>query len=328
MSSTELRQSFISKYRIAWDKLKFMLSHGSNSMTSDDHEYYNDYPETPLIPWGMLSTDSAYRRDWARNAKKHFEAIQQPKAIEEIKIGNDLSIFIADTRANREKNDLRFMKASDFEKMINWVKKLRQPGVLVLGQPIFTSNVGQVKFAGIKLTSDRNLPYYGQYWTLLRTLAEAKHDIVVLAGDVHFGRISKWHASKDDRGKDVYVHEVVSSPMKVLKGAESAFEIPRGQQVWPSAAEAKLFNFPAGKKIEYKKVVPSEDGKSANHFMTLSFTKDPRGAGVNVKVRVWLTDVSAAANIPARAWTYSMDLDIGRPGPNTWLEPSVYMMMS
>lgn len=134
MSSEELRRWIIAKYRQTWRNLDDMLQRGANYMTSDDHEFWNDYPERPLIwGWRALYESVEYRRDWGREAAAHFREIQEGANVTQLDIGTELSIFIADTRVNRQRDGVRFMSARDFDTMIEWIRGLRMPGVLVLG---------------------------------------------------------------------------------------------------------------------------------------------------------------------------------------------------
>ena len=55
MSSEDLRRWMIAKYRQTWLNLDDLMQRGANYLTSDDHEFWNDYPERPLIwAWRAL----------------------------------------------------------------------------------------------------------------------------------------------------------------------------------------------------------------------------------------------------------------------------------
>lgn len=71
--------------------------------------------------------------------------------------------------------------------LLDWVGSLTCPGVLVVGQPVLAKAEGRAPWGE---HSDWNLPAFDQYPGLVRALSSAPHDILVLSGDVHFGRIA------------------------------------------------------------------------------------------------------------------------------------------
>lgn len=116
-------------------------------------------------------------------------------------IGNDISFCIADLRLERTKE--RFHSKAAHKKLISWIDNLNTPGVLVIPQP-FIVEKGNKK--------DRNLPYWSQYNTILHSIEKGKHDIVVLAGDVHYGPISQVLVG-DSKNK---LTEIITSPLSNL----------------------------------------------------------------------------------------------------------------
>ena len=320
MSSEELRRWMIAKYRQTWLNLKQMLQVGANYLTSDDHEFWNDYPERPLIwGWRALYQSLQYRRDWGREATAHFREIQQGANVTQLDIGTELSIFIADTRVNRQRDGVHFMSAEDFDTMIQWIRGLRMPGVLVLGQPLLTRPRNRKNIAVDVITTDHNLPYFVQYDDLMNALSWwCYHDLLVLAGDVHFGRIARCNIP---RFPDIYpavVYEVVASAMTVLPTAKGRFEIgPNGQgfpNTFPPYHNRYLNSM--GSRVMYEQVAPrtaDDDEGTENHFMTLQFTKHPVGRGIEVNVHAWLVNREPDGELPASAWTYTCSLNVDRP---------------
>jgi HYDIN/CFA65/VesB family protein len=319
MSSEELRRWIIAKYRQTWLNLDDMMKRGANYMTSDDHEFWNDYPERPLIwGWRALYQSLQYRRDWGREATAHFREIQQGANVTQLDIGADLSIFIADTRVNRQRDGVHFMSAQDFDRMIQWIRGLRMPGVLVLGQPLIARPTNMETFTADLITTDHNLPYFVQYDDLMSALSWwCYHDLLVLAGDVHFGRIARFSIP---RSPDIYpavIYEVVSSAMTVLPSAKNRFHVgPNGEafpRVFPPYDNRQLNR--QGSRITYEKVVPrmaDDQSGTENHFMTLQFTRHPSGRGVEVNIRPWLVNRNPDGDLPASAWTYTCSLDVNR----------------
>lgn len=320
MSSEQLRRWMIAKYRQTWLNLQQMLQVGANYLTSDDHEFWNNYPERPLIwGWRALYQSLQYRRDWGREATAHFREIQQGANVTQLDIGTALSIFIADTRVNRQRDGLHFMSPEDFDTMIQWIRGLRMPGVLVLGQPLLTRPTSRKYIAVDVIATDHNLPYFVQYDDLMNALSWwCYHDLLVLAGDVHFGRIARFNIP---RSPDIYpavVHEVVASAMTVLPTAKRRFEIgPNGQgfpNTFPPYRNRDLNS--VGSRVTYEQVVPrmaDDDDGTENHFITLQFTSHPAGRGIEVNVQAWLVNRDPDGRLPASAWTYTSSLDVDRP---------------
>ena len=99
---------------------------------------------------------------------------------------------------------------------LQWIQNLPGPGVLVIGQPLFSEKAGRL----FGTFGDWNLPDYSQYGQLARLLAQSPHSIVILTGDVHYGRIA-W-CTLISGGELI---EVISSPMSLVdKKAEGSWE--------------------------------------------------------------------------------------------------------
>jgi hypothetical protein len=193
------------------------------------------------------------------------------------------------------------------------------PGVLVLGQPVLTRPVSRKNIAVDVITTDRNLPHFVQYDDLINALSWwCYHDLLILAGDVHFGRIARFNIF---RSPDIYpavVYEVVSSGMTVLPSAKNHFEIgPSGQgfpNIFPPYRNRNL-NL-SGSRVTYEQVVPrmaDDENGTENHFMTLEFARHPSGRGIDVNIRAWLVDRDPDGRLPGSAWTYACSLDVDRP---------------
>src|SRR6266404_7725994 len=97
-----------------------------------------------------------------------------------------VSFFIADTRSNRSANTDQFMNEPDLAAIENWIANLSGPGVLCVGQPVFARPGGFLsKWTDFGLPDFRN-----QYARLVRAIAATQHNIVIITGDVHYGRIA------------------------------------------------------------------------------------------------------------------------------------------
>jgi hypothetical protein len=123
---------------------------------------------------------------------------------------------------------------------------------MVVGQPILASKTG-VKGHLV----DWGLPDYTQYGDLIRLIAGTRHTIVILTGDVHFGRIATCTLASGAQ-----IIEVISSPMALVDDAVGHQWVVRSRQI-----QVRDFKY------------------SENHFMTLEFLLD--GATVVMTVKAW-----------------------------------------
>lgn len=209
----ELERLHFDTYWRAWSQagtsagFNEALRRGANYFVADDHEFWNNAPNWASLYPGTWRQQG--RDDWWAVARSLFDAFQSDfssgSAVVEFAVP-PLSFFIADTRVNRTPDLKRFMLDSDLERLRGWVANLRGPGVLSLGQPLFAEKAG---FKG--RFTDRNLPDYGQYEEVARIVAGSSHSIVMMTGDVHYGRIAQcW------LGTGAELIEVISSPTSLV----------------------------------------------------------------------------------------------------------------
>lgn len=228
-----------------------LLKNNANFFTSDDHEFWNNAPDIGLnVP--VYTTTPGQRDRWWRIGRQLFEIFQTPKRINKFRVGA-LGFCLIDTRYNRGHGGGDFMAPADLETVGQWADSLEGPGVLVIGQPFF-SNKGSAK--------DYSLPdFVMQYETLKAHLRRSKHSIVILTGDVHYGRIA-WANLRPELGTSLI--EVISSPMQVVMGAPGSYE--PAPQVFGEVWSKPEFSF------------------KQNHFLTLEFTApSPQRASMLVK---------------------------------------------
>jgi hypothetical protein len=266
----ELEHRFFETYLDAWMQtgvasgFRKLLMVGANYFCSDDHEFWNNAPNRAsyvLDTWPLFDE----REAWFTSARTLYQIFQTPSTVTTFSVGT-LSFCIADTRINRRANRTRFMENVDLQVVDTWIRNLQGPGVLVIGQPVLSEQTTflQGYFA------DWTLVDFDQYVALTQRLAQAKHSIVVLTGDVHFGRIARCTMAS---GIDLM--EVISSPLALVdKEAEGhwieappfpAFEIPGMVKAQTRTEQAFRFN--------------------EGHFLTLEFSA--AGAFVNITVKLW-----------------------------------------
>ena len=176
----EIRERIADDYALHWQALGSMLSRGGTWMLPDDHEYWNDYPFTDsLLPTLLALKLPHVRKHWTKAAEDGVKHVQRSPVVESFTLGEDLSVCLADLRSYR--SEQKFLPEAPFNTLLDWAGHRACPGVLVIPQPLIVqqNNV------------ERNLrSYETQYARLLDALGSVSHDVVVLSGDVHFGRIA------------------------------------------------------------------------------------------------------------------------------------------
>ncbi|HSN99867.1 MAG TPA: hypothetical protein VLS89_16335 [Candidatus Nanopelagicales bacterium] len=185
-----------------------VLSHLPTSVTWDDHELWNNYPESQVH---LLRTRPPLREGYAAAAQEALDLFQVPLNPPPVVPGGrsfasrvgEVGVFFADLRTRRTPVRSRapmLMPEAELDALCAWARGLEGPGVLVVGQPLW----GQ---AGSAFTDVGPPAYRAQYARIWRALAEARYDMLLVAGDVHHSRLLEF-----DLGNDRKVHEFVSSP--------------------------------------------------------------------------------------------------------------------
>ncbi|MCP4863801.1 MAG: hypothetical protein CBB67_015885 [Alteromonadaceae bacterium TMED7] len=281
--TNEVRQRVADDYAKHWQALGSMLSRGGTWMLPDDHEYWNDYPfYDSLLPTLFMLKISKIRNAWRNAAKDGVSRVQQSKPITTFSIDNDISFCIADTRSYRSKT--QFIDKKHFDDIADWAAQLNSPGVLVLSQVLLAPNN----------KTERNLrSFHKQYSQLIKVLAECRHDIVIMTGDVHFGRIAS--VSLGNYGKKLI--EITSSPMSNLTGLNSVATAVGNDspEKFPPEDIANKLDIPSNNVQHEKHFRVSKTGRAIfsgylrprtnEHFMTVSFYRTEQG--VNMKAQAW-----------------------------------------
>jgi len=261
-----------------------LLKDGANYFCSDDHEYWNNAPNFGGI--GFINTLSKAQRSWWRGAARElFETFQsaQPLARFDVAMPSEasprrLSFCVADTRINRSIGRERFMEDEDLRAVARWIEGLEGPGVLVVGQPMLIGedSAGKPLREDLNRTLwsalDRNLADYDQYEELVAYVKASAHSVVVMSGDVHFGRVACVRRSAGSREADFV--EIIASPMqlvtvknKLLQRATRSFGIYRP----PPTHEFAI--------TESRQIAPEH-----NHLVTVEFSSAEEGT---VEMTAW-----------------------------------------
>ncbi|MDF1630418.1 MAG: hypothetical protein P1U78_11530 [Alcanivoracaceae bacterium] len=293
----EIRERIAMDYALHWQALGSILTRGGTWMLPDDHEYWNDYPfYDSLLPTLLPLKLSSVRRAWSRASRDGVSNIQRSALIETFSIGNELSFCVADLRSYRRGK--RFLPDQAFARLCDWARGLACPGVLLVPQPVIVGDQ----------SLERNLRGFPeQYSALLAALGSSGHDVVLLSGDVHFGRIASVPLGSQG-GKLV---EIISSPLSNLTGLNGVATASAAlkPKLFPDNASAARLGWPVS-AVDYHNgswTVSTRPGfllsaypktRTREHFMTVGFRRDGLG-GVSLEAHAWrVRERSGPDNMP------------------------------
>lgn len=264
-------------YHRHWRGFGSVLNKGATWMLADDHELWNGYPLLAWYnPYLIRFHWRRFRTVWeqaAREAAAHIQGCQEARFLS---VGNDLEIMTLDTRLARTTG--RFLNDTVLEQAVGWIQGLSAPGVLVLTQSLTDP---PRRIGGRKLVT-----YSEQYLALCQAILEAEHDLVLLCGDVHYGRVAEGRNLKGRR-----VIEVIASPLSNVRGPASLLAL--------NTVPAKPIRLPAGQPpdstsitLQQCQFVPWENGflsgylrrRTQEHFQTLSFYRDKE---LHLTIKAW-----------------------------------------
>lgn len=281
-----LRKRHLANYAQAWTQtggFRELLRDGGTYFSSDDHDFWNNAPNATAIARDTWSETG--RKAWMKVATELYGAFQRPAAPSSTFGVDRLSFFVADTRIARTAGTTAFADAAELTKIHEWVRGLRGPGCLVLGQLLFSGESG---FKGDLM--DYGLPDFGQYPPLVKTLMEAEHSIVILTGDVHYGRVAVCHV---EPGRDIV--EIVASPLSLVSKFPS--------NTWHAAPPE--FPSMAIQGVVRRPVQTAEAFRlNADQFTTIGFSQS--GAFVRMLIRAWPVDTKGRAPAPSHTFEYSI----------------------
>jgi hypothetical protein len=299
-----LRQHFNEVYTSSWTHPAFseLLCNGGNVFLADDHEFWNNYPDS-LIPVLWELRGEGFRDHWERLAKERCAAMQSVAPLQRLDIGGadgrppELSIMAAQTRLDRSRGPYRFMSDEALDELLKWMAELQSPGVLALTQPLFV-------YAD---PTETGIPDFRQFRERLEpALAAAKHDIVVITGDPHFGRIGvvSYDAEGDPAQGGIVDHqliEVIASPLTLVSAFAGNAKPPQPRTFPHYGPMSERWT------IDYPRFVSNYASGNymlgEEHAMLLSFFKSERQ---KLTMRVLLR--LARQDTPANEWSWDTEL--------------------
>jgi hypothetical protein len=214
-----LARHFEENYRQNWQgSLAPVLASAPFACLPDDHEFWNNAPHPS--PQNGNTYTVAGRRQWFEAAQANYNAFAKPLVASGEDSTDDpltidiapLSFFLADGRSKR-KDDRSFAFTPACRQALRaWVDRLNRMGhvgIFVSGQSLLSERVSDTagKFA------DWEMPNYTDYAAILAELGRARQRLLLLTGDVHWGRVS--NAMNRFTGEH-RLQEVVVSPMSLV----------------------------------------------------------------------------------------------------------------
>ena len=286
------RKMLLDKYLATWAQrpdensgFHRLLADGANYFCSDDHEFWNNAPSFGGV--GFINTLSAQQRGWwFEEARKLFRVFQSRSSLQGFDVGT-LSFKVADTRIDRDTPRIRFMLHENLEEVKDWISSLKGPGVLVIGQPLLEADATETVKDRIYSLLDKDLADFGQYEELKEAILACEHSLVVLTGDVHFGRVA---STPPDRDGVTRLVEVISSPMCHVTGAtDSGYKPALGLEAQQIHNEN-----PFGREHR-------------DHFATVCFSEENYGI-VNMSVSYWpiYRDAEKPSEEPAQTFEFRL----------------------
>jgi len=209
-----LPEGLAHKYERYWgdDAYRELLAACPTLVSCDDHEFWNDFPQPQVqvpLSWDRFQPGTGTALAALYDA---YQSSLNPdgRRWTTLSVG-PVSFFIADTRSHRTRDDdphARLMTEEQWEDLEEWASTLHGPGVLVLPQPL-------LKTGGSK--TDRTLVDFKESDRLGAIFERAlgghePHDILILTGDIHTGRLS----SAEIVGLRGQIHELVASPASLV----------------------------------------------------------------------------------------------------------------
>lgn len=284
-NSLELAEIFLHKYIRTWREsdqagvpgLGGLLKHGGNYFISDDHEFWNNYPNRATLIQNSWSETG--RMQWRGPAKYLFRQFQSlyPEQAGEPQCINvpPISFLMLETRFFRAEGDTTFLPASHITRLQDWIAELnaqRWVGFLCMGQLLFEKKAGWLQSQVV----DRNLADYQQFPALVKAIAGSQQPLVILTGDVHYGRVAH---CRQAHGPELY--EIISSPMSLVDKRVGGSASPP-----PSTYPAEAI--PGLQRVDVS-LVSSIDGEpmmtADEHFLTMNFWA--MGPSIRMQLKYW-----------------------------------------
>lgn len=215
---TKLARKFEADYRTNWRRgggLSDILDAAPSVSCPDDHEYWNNFPHRS--PFIQNSWKEASQARWKNAADHLYDAFQLAAPAgrgDNVEIDLDLlSVIVLDQRTQRLDNRTASLAPQGLAQLEDWVTRVideKKIGAVVTGQSLLDKPMGGFKGR----VADWMLANYDDYAGVVKALerlAGAGRPVLLLTGDVHWGRVT---AIK--RGNRTRFYEIICSPTSLV----------------------------------------------------------------------------------------------------------------
>jgi len=256
-----------------------LLRHGANILVSDDHEFWNNYPfPASHVPFTYTRARRELLGGLGRAFVRAFQADRQVDArrrtLREIFLGvagepGGLEILALDGRLERSQERAHW--PADLDALCRRIRGLRSPAMVVLSQPLFEPAQSSFRRRWV----DAGIVDFVDYEPLARALACAPHDVLILSGDIHCGRIAECRTRGGSR-----IIEVVASPLSLIPGTEHSDLVAHAS--FPSRP------LRTGAQLPASAVKTIFGPLQRDHAVTIEV--HAKGRGIDISVSYWGND--------------------------------------
>jgi hypothetical protein len=213
-----MQRFVLDKYLTNWGELGRgssgfgdLLRTGSSLFTCDDHEFWNNYPNAAIYAPSLY--DATRRQTFSDSAQRALKLFQRiPPSIRVVKLGrgaNRLTLITLDGRLYRSAS--RAHRSDDLKLLASTLRTCPGPALIVLSQPLLDSaHNSRIKRWFATHVMDLHLADFADYRELVAAIAACPHDVCVLSGDIHGGRITAQSGARHT------LYEVITSPLSLV----------------------------------------------------------------------------------------------------------------
>ena len=214
------------------------------ALAPDDHEYWNNFPHpSPFIQNSWSGKGQARWRDTARSCYEGFQLGLAGALGTALELDVEpLAFLVVDSRTDRDPEFRQLLSPAASAQLTAWAARVARDdrltaAVIVTGQSLLEDPVGSAKGS----VADYALANYEQpYKDLLAVLikvTEAGKPVLLLTGDVHWGRVT---SVRDRRRGATTLYEVISSPASLVEtvGSDQVADVIGAVKRWVGAGDA------------------------------------------------------------------------------------------
>lgn len=220
-------------YKHQWDDDNFInfITQSPNAVLADDHEFWNNYPHysLQLAAWqnDLNKVEVERVEKESIDALNNYQLTLNPNSSKSFSFDvSPLSFYVLDTRIDRTHyethNTPHFIE--DKVSLLKWINTLTGPGVLVISGLIVDKTANF--WTEVLRAGDFGLPDYGDdYYDLWLAMKKTQHDILIIGGDVHYGRfgyveVPSRNQNFNGNGR---IYECITSALCLLESAKSSY---------------------------------------------------------------------------------------------------------